>query len=237
MSEAVGQVASLLQACAEHVGRTVPDGFAAAVQARVSESEATLILRGLDTGLLSVEGNYLRTQDPHQGTAWLVEGNPVHPCWEYLPHAAAYVELVEVAAVPPALIRFETPDSEFNLDLAVLTPSGRVALLGEAKAKSSQLDSLLRLLPDYEKSDPGKAAPIARGGPTGPRREAWKLAHQLWALRPAVLWLVAPADRRMFALRFRDGGMFPELIETPMDQVDLPRDAGSGDTPRIAAGR
>lgn len=235
MADAVAQLATLLRFCAEHLGREVPDGFTSAIESRSSEAEADLIRRGLDEGLLAVDGNYVRTRDPYQGTAWLVEGNPVHPCWEYLPHMAAYVELVKVAGVPPSLVRFETPDSELNLDLAVLTPSGRVVLLGEVKAKSSQLYSLLRLLPHHRDGDPGKAKPIARGGPAGSQREAWKLAHQLWVLRPAFLWLVAPGDRRAFAVKFAEGRF--ALVPIPADLAahKLPREA-AGHTPRIALG-
>src|SRR4051794_28456441 len=116
MSEAVDRLVSLLQGCGDHLGRAVPEGFGASVQGRTSEAEAALIMRGVDAGLIAIDGNYLRTRDPHQVTAWLVEGNPLHPCWEYLPHTAAYVELIEVAGVPPSLVRFETPDSELNLD-------------------------------------------------------------------------------------------------------------------------
>ena len=29
--------------------------------------------------LLRIEGTYVWTADPRQGTAWLVEGNPLHP--------------------------------------------------------------------------------------------------------------------------------------------------------------
>jgi len=191
-------------------------------------------LRGLDEGLLATNGNYLRTLDPHQGTAWLVEGNPVHPCWEYLPHMAAYVELIRVAGVPPPLVRFETPDSELNLDLGVLTPSGQTVLLGEVKARSAQLDSLLRFLPDFEQADPGRAAPVARGGPTGSQREAWKLAHQLWVLRPKVLWLVAPDDRRAFILDFRQHSLSLTPSTPDVAGYDLPRAMQGADTPRIA---
>lgn len=233
MADAVAQLATLLRSCADHLGRDVPSGLAAAIEARTSESEADLIRCGLDEGLLAVDGNYLRTRDPYQGTAWLVEGNPAHPCWEYLPHMAAYVELVKVGGVPPSLVRFETPDSELNLDLAVLASSGQTVLLGEVKARSSQLDSLLRLLPAHEHADPGKAVPVARGGPAGSQRQTWKLAHQLWVLRPEFLWLVAPDDRRAFAVSFAENGLALVPVAADLAALELPRE-GTGQTPRVA---
>jgi len=150
-----------------------------------------------------------------------------------LPHTAAYVELIDVAGVPPSLVRFETPDSELNLDLAVLKPSGETVLLGEAKAKPDQLDSLLRFLPEHAGADPGKPVPIARGGPKGARREAWKLAHQLWVLRPKLLWLVAPEDRRVFAVEFLEGRMSVYDNPARVATCELPREVENGETPRV----
>lgn len=233
MNHAVDRLTALLRGCADHVGRAVPDTFELSIEARVSESEAALIMRGLDSGLLAVEGNYLRTLDRYQSTSWLVEGNPVHPCWEYLPHAAAYTELILDFGVPPGLVRFETPDSELNLDLAVLEPSGRVALLGEAKAQSRQLDNLLQFLPEHQESDPGKPVPVARGGPKAARREAWKLAHQIWALRPALMWPIAPDDRRLFSVTVGPDGTSLTAIEGTQASSRLPRKHGQSETPRI----
>lgn len=233
VNDVVDRLTDLLRDCASHVGRAVPENFALSVQSRVSKAEAALILRGLDSGLLSVDGNYLRTLDPFQETSWLVEGHPVHPCWEYLPHAAAYVELIHDFGVSPNLVRFESPKPEFNLDLAVLESSGRVVLLGEAKARSKQLDNLLRDLAEHQGSDPGRPVPIAKGGPKGARRDAWKLAHQLWALRPPLLWLIAPDDRRAFAV----GIELDRLSLTPIDALEtqrrLPRQHDHVGTPRI----
>jgi hypothetical protein len=171
---------------------------------RLVERDAELAERGFASGLLRIEHpNRVRTADPHQGTAWLVEGDPAHLCWEYLPHLAAYVELVEEYGYPAAAIRFETPDAELNLDLAVLDAAGRVQVLGEVKTEPSQTRSLQTLVPTFA-GDPGKPAPVRSGGPHGAHREAWKLAHQLWVTRAPYLWLAASGFRAAFDVEYDD---------------------------------
>jgi hypothetical protein len=68
------------------------------VSQRLHEGDAAWFALGVKGGLLRIGAHaYLYTADPHQTTAWLVEGGAVAwPCWEYLPHAAAYVELISV---------------------------------------------------------------------------------------------------------------------------------------------
>ena len=117
-------VVDVLTSCALSIGRELGTD-----QGPVSDHEVGRVRRrarhqGLQAGVLRVEGNYLRTLDPHQHTAWLVEGTPAHPCWEYLPHMAAYAELALVHGYPVESLRFETPDSEMNLDLAVVGADG-----------------------------------------------------------------------------------------------------------------
>jgi hypothetical protein len=191
--------------CAASLGRDLADVDPAKLNARVVESDAALVDRGLAHGLLRIEGNYLRTADPRQATAWLVEGNPARLCWEYVPHAAAYVELVE-GGIPVGAIRFETPESEvgMSLDLVVVSDQGRPLVLGEVKRESAQVRRLADLLLDHV-TDPGKPVPVSQGGPSGLRREAWKLAHQLWRTRAPWLLLVAAGERLVFEVRYRVG--------------------------------
>src|SRR4051812_42859488 len=114
--------------CAAYLGRQLWPIKPAYIERRLHESDAELVARGLDAGLLEFEGNYLRSRDPHQHTAWLVEGDPAHLCWEYLPHMAAYVELVRDLGYPVEAVRFETPDAEMNLDLAVVDAEGAIVV-------------------------------------------------------------------------------------------------------------
>lgn len=194
-----------MRGCAASLGRDLDDVALERLMTRVAETDAVLIDRGLARGLLRIEGNYLHTADPRQATAWLVEGDPARLCWEYVPHAAAYVELVE-SGFPVGAVRFETPETEvgMSLDLVVVSEQGRPLVLGEVKRESSQVRRLAELLLEHM-TDPGKPAPVTRGGPSGLRREAWKLAHQLWRTRVPWLLLVAAGERLVFGVRYRIG--------------------------------
>ena len=166
---------------------------------RLTDRDAELFALGLARGLLRIDGRgYLLTRDPHQATAWLVQGNPCWPCWEYLPHAAAYVELIEHHGWPVSAVRFETPGEEHGIDadLAVVDAQGGVLVLGEAKKESRELDRLLEQLPRFAATDPGP--PATRD----PLRAVQKLAHRLWRTRAPWLWLVGPADRRAFEVSY-----------------------------------
>jgi hypothetical protein len=194
-----------LEGCASSLGRPLAAVEERHLGIRLDERDAGLVEHGLRTGLLEIQGNYLITQDPMQATAWLVEGDPARPCWEYVPHAAAYVELVEQLDYPIGSVRFETPESEsgMSLDLAVLDCDGQVQVLGEVKRESRQIHELVELLAQHT-LDPGKPEPRRSGGPSGPRREAHKLAHQLWQTRAPWLLLVAAGERLVFQVAYDD---------------------------------
>ena len=197
---------ALMERCAAHLGRELAPVSEKYLTTRLVESDAELVMRGIDAGILRISGNYLRTLDPRQATAWLVEGTPAHLCWEYVPHAAAYVELIDVLGLPRGSVRFETPESEvrMSLDLAVVDRSGRILVLGEVKMESGQIRQLARGLVEHG-ADPGKPSTAKAGGPSGLRREAWKLAHQLWQTRAPWLWLVAAGSRSTYEVRYEQG--------------------------------
>jgi hypothetical protein len=189
----------LLTGLAEAKGRTLGPLEDGKVARRLTAHDAELFASGVDLGHLRIDDRgYLLTRDPHQTTAWLVEGNPCWPCWEYLPHAAAYVELIERHGFPIPAVRFETPGVEHGIDadLAIVDANGSVVVLGEAKKESRELDRLLEQLPAYAAADPGP--PTTRE----PRRAVRKLAHRLWRTRAPWLWLVGPADRRAFEVSY-----------------------------------
>lgn len=188
-------LSELAEAKGRELGTIHPDKAAL----RLTDHDAGLFAHGVDRGLLRIDGRgYLLTRDPHQATAWLVEGNPCWPCWEYLPHAAAYVELIERHGFPIPSVRFETPEAEHSIDadLAIVDPKGRVVVLGEAKKESRELDRLLEQLPTFAALDPGPP------GTREPLRAVCKLAHRLWRTRAPWLWLVGPADRRAFEVSY-----------------------------------
>ncbi len=197
---------SLMEQCAAHLGRELVQLSEKHLATRLVESDAALVMTGIDAEILDVRGNYLHTLDPRQATAWLVEGTPAHLCWEYVPHAAAYVELVDTLRLPPGSVRFETPDSEagMSLDLAVVDPEGHVVILGEVKMEPGQIHRLAAGLAKHD-ADPGKPASVKAGGPIGIRRDAWKLAHQLWQTRAPWLWLVAAGSRATYEVHYGRG--------------------------------
>lgn len=189
----------LLEGIAHRKGRALGELVPDKVKLRFCERDAALFRRGCQLGLLSVdESDYLRTRDPYQATAWLVEGNPPWPCWEYLPHGAAYVELLLEHRYPYQLVRFETPEAEAGLDadLAVLAPNGDVLVLGEVKKEARELNLLEEQLLEFSEHDPGPPSTGSR------RRASQKLAHRLWLTQAPWLWLVAPDDRRTYRVGY-----------------------------------
>ena len=87
---AASRYLSRMRACAHSIGREFREPDLATRQPRVEAQDVELFERGLAAGLIRIDGNYVMTQDPLQGTAWLVEGKLASSCWEYLSHAAGY---------------------------------------------------------------------------------------------------------------------------------------------------
>lgn len=216
-----------MRRCASQSGRELAEISDRHRAVRLVESDAASVERGFAAGLLAIESAHrLRTMDPRQRAAWLVEGDPAHLCWEYLPHMAAYVELVLDHGFPLQAVRFDTPEEELRLDLAALNEDGRVLVLGEAKAEPLQLRKLEALVPTFE------GDPHWPGG-SDATRDAQKLAHQLWATRAPYLWLVAAGTRRAFKVSYGRTMTLTVLKALPAAETLWP--SGFGETtPRIA---
>lgn len=218
MEGTVAGYVALLGQLARNRGRRLGPPDPVKLSRRFTEADAALFAAGLDAGLLRIdEKGYLRTKDLRQTTAWLVEGTPCWPCWEYLPHGAAYVELIVRHGFPSWSVRFETPGTEHGLDadLAVVAADGRVRIMGEAKKESRELDRLLEQLLGFVEQDPG---PPRHGDP---RKAAWKLAHRLWLTRAPWLWLVGPDDRRAFAVSYEPMRIDPRGSLPMPQELDL----------------
>lgn len=122
-----------------------------------------------------------------------------------------------------------------NLDLAVVDDRGAVLILGEAKAETRQLQALARDVQAFS-VDPGKApAKSQHGSPTGLRREAWKLAHQLWTLGSPYLWLVASGERLAFRVSYEQTLALEQLSRLPTVAALWPRGFEATNRPRIQA--
>lgn len=106
-----------------------------------------------------------------------------------------------------------------SLDLAVVNATGRVMVLGEVKAEPGQINRLAEHLAEYG-ADPGKPASAKAGGPAGIRREAWKLAHQLWQTRAPWLWLVAAGSRSTYEVGY-DAGIHLTAVDTLPSRHEL----------------
>jgi hypothetical protein len=141
----------------------------------------------------------------------------------------------EERGYPASAIRFETLEAKMNLDLAALDHAGRVLVLGEMKHGARQIAGLERQVQEFE-GDPGK--PPSRssvGAPQGTRREAWKLAPQLWGTRArtsgwsrresaaGLTWIPRPAPSP------------PSAAMPPASE--LRPDGFTGPTPRIVPGQ
>jgi hypothetical protein len=224
-----------MRACAAAIGREFREPALVTRQRRLAPEDVALFERGISAGLVRIDGNYIVTRDPWQGTAWLVEGTPASPCWEYLPHVAAYVELILDHGYPAVAVGFETGDSEMNLDVPVVDDRGSVLVLGEAKAEARQVHALARDVQEFG-ADPGKPSPKSQtGSPAGTRREAWKLAHQLWTLRSPFLWLVASGERLAFRVCYDEGLRLERLGQLPTVADLWPRGFEASVRPKVQA--
>lgn len=218
---------------ARDMGRELVPVTPAERDQRLSEVDAALVERGFHTGLLTVEGrNRVRTGDPHQQLAWLIEGAPARVRWDRVPHLAAYVEMVEHLGYPAAAVRFEAAEEELSLDLAALAPDGQVLVLGAVAHGASRAEEVQRLIETHD-VDPG--LPPREFGPhalLGSRRDAWRVAHQLWQTRAPHLWLVASETRLAFDVAYEGG-----IRLHPRDFLPLGRrlwpDGHRGATPRV----
>ena len=208
------------------MGRELAEISARERAVRLVEADARTVEEGFGEGLLRVESSSrVRTLDPLQASAWLVEGDPARPRWETLPQMAAYVELLR-AGYPESGVRFATCDAELGLDLAAVDDDGKVLLLGVARAESLELAKLEALVPTFEEDDVRSALRV-------PGQDAQQLARQLWATRATYLWLVAAATRRLFRVRYGR-----TLTLTSVKLLPLPHElwpfGSDASTPRIA---
>lgn len=195
---------------------------------RLIEADAQTVEKGFSDGLLAMESaSRVRTLDPLQASAWLVEGDPACALWKALPQLAAYVELLQ-AGYPEAAVRFETPENELGLDLAVVNDEGQVLLLGVARAEPLELAKLEALVPTFDGADGG-----VRSMREIPGREAQQLAYQLWSTRAPYLWLVAAGARRLFRVRYGRTIKLTGVRVLPMPD-DLWPFGFEGPTPRVA---
>jgi hypothetical protein len=200
---------------------------------RLSEVDVALVERGFETGLLMVEGrNRVRTADPHQRMAWLIEGTPARLRWDRVPHLAAYVEMVEHLRHPANAVRFETPHDELSLDLAALSPEGDVLVLGAVAHGVSRVDEVERLIPTFGPDAGPPPGSSDDGSPLGSQRDAWRVAHQLWETRAPYLWLVATETRVAFDVTYGDGIGLRSRDFLPLGR-DLWEHGYFGPTPRV----
>jgi hypothetical protein len=145
------------------------------------------------------------------------------------------VELLLDFSYPPAAVGFETGDSEMNLDLPVVDDNGSVLVLGEAKAEARQIHALAGDVQTFT-TDPGKAPSKSQSGsPAGRRREAWKLAHQLWTLRAPFLWLVASGERLAFWVSYDDGLQLAPIVRPPAASALWPSGLQASVRPKVRA--
>lgn len=216
-----------LRGCAGRLGRELADISDRERSVRLLEDEARTAEEGFGAGLLVIDPpSRVRTLDPLQGSAWLVEGDPARPRWESLAQMAAYVELLR-AGYPEAGVRFATPDRELALDLAAVDEDGQVLLLGVARAEPLELAKLVALVPTFEEATVRCAVRVVPG------QDAQQLARQLWVTRAPYLWLVAAGARRVYRVTYARTITLTPVEALPMAE-DLWPSGMYGPTPRIA---
>jgi hypothetical protein len=163
----------------------------------IDDADLVLFFEGLEGGLIRLErGGKFNTLDrPAPGGRWSLLSRSRDGGWynaEYLPQLAAYVELVRRLGYPADRVLFELPRRSLQLDLAVLTDQGTVAVLGEAKRATSMLDPLAQAA--------RQRFSLVQPGEKTRRRsdEARQLAWRLWLTRAPYLWLVGPGVRQAY---------------------------------------
>ncbi|MDQ1691284.1 MAG: hypothetical protein QOD87_1392 [Pseudonocardiales bacterium] len=136
--------------------------------------------------------------------------------------------------LPPS--DFETGDKEMNLNHAVVDDDGgSVLVLGEAMAEARQVQAVARDVKEFN-VDPGKARTKSQpGSPSDPRREAWKLAHQLWTLRSPYPWLVASGERLAFRVSYNETLALEHRRQLPTVAALRPRGFETSIRPRVQA--
>jgi hypothetical protein len=163
----------------------------------IDDSDLVLFFEGLDSGLIALErgGRFNILDRPTPGGRWALLSRSRDGGWynaEYLPQLAAYVELIGRRGYPAGRVLFELPSRSLQLDLAVLTDAGTIAVLGEAKRAATMLDSLVAMVRQrFGHVQPGEDSK-RRGD------EARQLAWRLWLTRTPYLWLVGPGVRQAY---------------------------------------
>jgi hypothetical protein len=163
----------------------------------IDEADLALFVEGLDSGLVSLaRGGRFNTVDrPVPGGRWALLSRSGAGGWynaEYLPQLAAYVELIRRLGYPAGRVLFELPPPSLQLDLAVVTDDGAIAVLGEAKRAAAMLERLAHAVGQRFGDTPPGEDSKRRGD------EARQLAWRLWTTRAPYLWLVGPGMRRPY---------------------------------------
>jgi hypothetical protein len=167
----------------------------------IHDADLVLFFEGLDCGLIRLErgGRFNTWDQPAPGGRWGLLSRSRDGGWyntEYLPQLAGYVELVRRLGYPAGRVLFELPPRSLQLDLAVLTDQGTVAVLGEAERDAGMLDPLTDAVRRrFSQAPPGEET-RRRGD------EARQLAWRLWRTRAPYLWLVGPGVRRAYRSSF-----------------------------------
>jgi hypothetical protein len=195
----------------------------------IDDADLALFFEGLDSGLISLEpGGRFNTLDrPMPGGRWALLSRSRAGGWynaEYLPQLAAYVELIRHLGYPAGRVLFELPPRSLQLDLAVVTNAGAVAVLGEAKRAAAMLERLAQAI--------GQRFGDAPPGEDTKRRgdEARQLAWRLWTTRAPYLWLVGPGVRHAYRCRY------DPLALQPIPSLPAADNLGLASAPTAALG-
>ena len=164
----------------------------------VADDDLQRFFVGLEHGCVTLaRGGRFNTLDrPTKGGRWGLLSREKAGCRynaEYLPQIAAYVTAIHELGYPAERVFFELPHRALKLDMAIVSDDGAVFVLGEAKRAVSKLDAILAEVRNrYSAADPGEEG----------RNEARQLAWRLWRTRAPYLWLIGPAERRAYRVRY-----------------------------------
>lgn len=229
----------LLRSASQRLFESNPDKMASGAllptKNVIDPDDCDLFFLGVSKGLIELkpDGRFNTLDRPTPHGRWALLSRSRSGGWydaEYLPQAAAYVDLILNRGFDSNRVLFELPARSLQLDLAVFDNDHRVLILGEAKKDAPFLSKLAsRAVERFAFEMPGLET--KKSGD-----EIRQLAWRLWVTRAPYLWLIGPGTRLTFRCSY-DPLRLDLIDDLPtVNELDLPNIfTGMMDPPNLLA--